>query len=485
MAQWEFKLPDIGEGVVEGEIVKWLVNPGDEVAEDQPLVEVMTDKATVTIPSPRRGKVLQTVGNEGEVAKVHSTLVVLEVDGGAPGEEEAEPPTGQAAPSLPPQHAGSPAPLSTAPGPARATQVAAPRSAEPQTGERRAARQRLPQEEVGPSYGQAPAADGRAVANGNGEQRSGKVLATPVTRRIARELGVDLGQLQGTGPLGRVMKSDVLAYVEHQHAPVSQRGREPAGRPASPPERAPAVRAPPPAPRPPGGEERIPLRGLRKRIAESMVRSKSTVPHFTFVEECDTKALTSMRARINERLAERGEPKVSYLPFLAKALVAAFRKYPHLNANMDEARQELVVKDDVNLGFGAATPQGLTVFVVHDVARLSLLQIGAEIDRLATAAREQKLTMPELQGSTFTITSLGKDGGLLATPIIHHPEVAILGVHKIKQVPVVQDGRIEIGERMNLSCAFDHRVIDGHVGAAFLYEVIRGLETPELLLADV
>jgi pyruvate dehydrogenase E2 component (dihydrolipoamide acetyltransferase) len=215
------------------------------------------------------------------------------------------------------------------------------------------------------------------------------------------------------------------------------------------------------------------------------VRSKSTAPHFTFVEECDTKAVTAMRARINERLEERGEPKLSYLPFIAKALVVAFRKYPHLNANMDEARQELVVKNDVNLGFGAATEQGLTVFVVHDVARLSLLQIGAEIDRLAHAAREQKLTLHELQGGTFTVTSLGKDGGLLATPIIHHPEVAILGVHKIKQVPVVQDGRIEIGERMNLSCAFDHRVIDGHVGAAFLYEVIRGLESPELLLADV
>ena len=217
-----------------------------------------------------------------------------------------------------------------------------------------------------------------------------------------------------------------------------------------------------------------------------MVKSKSTAPHFTFVEECDTSAVTALRAKLNERLESRGEAKLSYLPFIAKALVAAFRSYPHLNANMDEGKQELVVKNDVNLGFGAATEQGLTVFVVKNVEQLTLRQIGSEIDRLAKAAREQKLAINELQGGTFTITSLGRDGGILATPIIHHPEVAILGVHKIKQVPVVgKGGNIEIGERMNLSCSFDHRVIDGHIGAAFLYEVIRGLEAPEVLLADL
>jgi len=468
MAQFEFKLPDIGEGVVEGEIVKWLVKAGDEVSEDQPLVEVMTDKATVTIPSPRKGKVLQTLGNEGDVAKVHQTLVVLEVEGG--GADVAQPhapPTAQSAPPLPPQRAGSPAPLSTAPGPGRVEQVPAPR---PQPG--RTTRVEVPQPMASgaPSYGQAPSAPG---GSGNGEQRD-KVLATPVTRRMAREMGVDLGSVRGSGPLGRVTKTDVLAYVEQQRSPQPERTEAPAR----------------PQPRAPGAEERILLRGLRKRIAESMVRSKSTAPHFTFVEETDTKALTALRARMNQALAARGEPKLTYLPFIAKALVAAFRKYPHLNAVMDEARQELVVKSDVNLGFGAATDQGLTVFVVKNVESMGLREIGSEIDRLARAAREQKLAIHELQGGTFTVTSLGKDGGMLATPIIHHPEVAILGVHKIKQMPVVvtgEDGdqRIEIGERMNLSCSFDHRVIDGHVGAAFLYEVIRGLEAPELLLVDV
>jgi pyruvate dehydrogenase E2 component (dihydrolipoamide acetyltransferase) len=482
MAQFEFKLPDIGEGVVEGEIVKWLVQPGDDVSEDQPLVEVMTDKATVTIPSPRRGKVVRTVGKEGETAKVHETLLVMEVDGAGgevaqhapasaqPAPADAQPshapPTGQSAPSLPPQHAGSPAPLSTAPGPARAAQVAAP-STQSSRADSRAGGVDAPQPMASgtPSYGQAPSAPG---SSGNGEQRE-KVLATPVTRRMAREMGVDLGRVQGTGPLGRVMKTDVLAYVEQQSAPAPQQARRPA-----------------PQTRPSGGEERIPLRGLRRRIAESMVKSKSTAPHFTFVEECDTKALTALRARLNERLEARGEAKLSYLPFIAKALVAAFRSYPHLNANMDEAKQELVVKNDVNLGFGAATEQGLTVFVVKNVEQLTLRQIGSEIDRLAKAAREQKLAIHELQGGTFTITSLGRDGGIMATPIIHHPEVAILGVHKIKQVPVVaKDGDIEVGERMNLSCSFDHRVIDGHIGAAFLYEVIRGIEAPEVLLADV
>jgi pyruvate dehydrogenase E2 component (dihydrolipoamide acetyltransferase) len=220
-----------------------------------------------------------------------------------------------------------------------------------------------------------------------------------------------------------------------------------------------------------------------------MVQSHTYVVPFTFVEECDTTALTSLRERVNAELVRRGEAKLSYLPFIAKALLHGFARYPELNALMDEEKQALVVKKDVNLGFGAATPQGLTVFVVKDVRGRTIPEIGAEIDRLAKAAREQKLQLQELQGSTFTVTSLGRDGGLMATPVVKHPEVAILGVHKIKEhaKPVRRpDGSIgvEIVERMNLSCSFDHRVIDGHIGAAFLYEVIHALEAPELLLMD-
>jgi len=442
MAQFEFKLPDIGEGVVEGEIVKWLVKPGDQIVEDQPLLEVMTDKATVTIPSPRRGKVLQTVGKEGDIAKVHSTLVVLELDG--EGAAQAAPSTGtpaQAAPTLPPGQAGQPAPLQTA---------------------------GVPRPQAGAS---ASGAQTSAQATGNGDGR--KVLATPVTRRMARELGVDLGALQGSGPQGRVMKADVLAHAGNQ---------QPQARPAE-------ARAPLPAPAALAEDELRPLRGLRKSIAKSMVQSHAYVVPFTFVEECDTAALTSLRERVNAELARRGEAKLSYLPFIARALLRGFDRYPELNALMDEEKQALLVKKEVNLGFGAATPQGLTVFVVRDVRSRTIPQIGAEIDRLAKAAREQKLQLSELQGATFTVTSLGKDGGLMATPVVKHPEVAILGVHKIKEHarPVRHpDGSVgvEIAERMNLSCSFDHRVIDGHIGAAFLYEVIHALEAPELLLMD-
>jgi pyruvate dehydrogenase E2 component (dihydrolipoamide acetyltransferase) len=451
MAQFEFKLPDIGEGVVEGEIVKWLVKPGDAIVEDQPLLEVMTDKATVTIPSPRRGKVLQTFGAEGDIAKVHATLVVLEVD--AQGVAQAAPSSGvpaqaapssgvpaQAAPSLPPQHAGQPAPLQTA--------------ASPQ-----------------------PHASGAAerATSGNGDSR--KVLATPVTRRMAREMGVDLASLQGTGPQGRVMKADVLAHT-------GNRARAPSPAPMQAP-----AHAPPPRSEPAAADEVRPLRGLRKSIARSMVQSHTYVVPFTFVEECDTAALTALRERINKGLVERGEAKLSYLPFIAKALLRGFAKYPELNAVMDEEKQALLVKKDVNVAFGAATDAGLTVFVVKDVRGKSIRQIGAEIERLSKAAREQKLQLQDLQGGTFTVTSLGRDGGLLATPVVKHPEVAILGVHKIKEwaKPVRRaDGSVgvEIAERMNLSCSFDHRVIDGHIGAAFLYEVIRALEVPDLLLID-
>jgi pyruvate dehydrogenase E2 component (dihydrolipoamide acetyltransferase) len=439
MAQFEFKLPDIGEGVVEGEIVKWLVKAGDEIIEDQPLVEVMTDKATVTIPSPRKGKVIRTVGDEGTIAKVHGTLVVLEVNGSGAGGQA--PSTGtaavaQAAPAISPDKAGQRAPLQTA---------------------------HAPQ----PGAGSAPAAHAPQTASGNGDGR--KVLATPVTRRMARELGVDLAQLEGTGPGGRVMKADVLAHQERpqerpqQRAPLAPTSQS--GQPAA-------------------ADEVRPLRGLRKSIAKSMVQSHQYVVPFTFVEECDTARLTTLRERINGELARRGDAKLSYLPFITKALLRGFRKYPELNAVMDEEKQALIVRKDFNIGFGAATEAGLTVFVVKDVASRSLRELGAEIDRLGKAAREQKLQLADLQGSTFTVTSLGKDGGLLATPVVKHPEVAILGIHKIKQLPVVVDGQIVIGERMNLSCSFDHRVIDGHIGAAFLNEVIRALEAPEILLAE-
>jgi pyruvate dehydrogenase E2 component (dihydrolipoamide acetyltransferase) len=419
MATFELKLPDIGEGVQEGEIVKWLVKPGDVVKEDQVVVEVMTDKATVSVPTPRGGKVLQTFGKEGEVAKVHHLLVTLEVDGAV-------------APAAPaPGHGAVPVPASAAA--AAVNTVAAPA---------RAANE--------------------------------KVLATPVTRRMAREHGLDLSTIAGSGPQGRITKADVEAALAHPgNSAVATGPAVPARAPAAPLQSS-AV------------DQRIPLKGLRKKIAEKMVRSKFTAPHYTFVEEVDASSLVAFRNRINAQLAAGGDKtKVSFLPFFCKAVAAAMRKFPQVNANFDDATQELVVRGELNFGIAAATEEGLTVPVVHGVDRLSIKGLAAEVSRLADAARNRRLRMEELSGGTFTITSLGQTGGLFATPVINYPEVAIMGVHRMRKRPVVVDDQVVIREVMYLSFSFDHRVIDGAVGAEFAYAVIRLLETPELMFVDM
>ncbi|MFZ5443225.1 MAG: dihydrolipoamide acetyltransferase family protein [Myxococcota bacterium] len=413
MALFEFKLPDIGEGVVEGEIVKWLVKPGDEVKEDQILLEVMTDKATVTVPSPRAGKVLKIHGAEGSMAKVHHPLVDLEVSG-----------------------AGS--------APAASSGHAAPAHAP-----------------AAPAVAKAPEA--KRVDND-------KVLATPVTRRMAAEHGLDLSTVTGTGPQGRVLKSDVEAFLAG-----GAKASAPAARPAQ--SWAPVASS--------AGDQRIPIRGLRKKIAEKMVKSKFTAPHYAFVEEVDASNLVALRTRLNETLAKDGV-KLSFLPFFVKAVVAAFRKFPQVNANMDEAAQDLVVRGDFNIGIAAMTEQGLTVPVVRNADRLSVRGLAQEISRLGTAARDQKLKLDELSGGTFTITSLGQTGGLFATPIINHPEVAIMGVHRMRKRPIVtDDDQIVIKPIMLFSFCFDHRVIDGATGAEFAYEVIKFIEQPDLLFVDM
>ncbi len=408
MATFEFKLPDLGEGVVEGEIVQWLVSPGDVVAEDQGLVELMTDKATVTVPTPKAGRVVQVHGKVGEMAKVHALLVTLEVE--------------------------STAPLAAVPSPAAAPSVkAAP----------------------------VPAQEPREAA---------KVLATPVTRRMAREHGIDLGAISGSGPQGRVLKADLVAALETGPAAT------------------PAVRESPrlvPLPQA-AADERIPLRGLRKKIAEKMVRSKFTAPHSTFVEEVDFTELIRLRKRLNESLAAAGDDtRLSFLPFFCKALVPVMQRFPSLNANFDHASQELVVRGAYNFGIAAATEDGLTVPVVKDVARLSLRQLASEIGRLAEAARKKQLKMDELSGGTFTITSLGTSGGLLALPIINYPEVAILGIHRIRRRPVVVDEAVVIRDVGTVSLSFDHRVIDGLVAADATYALIHHLERPETLFLDM
>jgi pyruvate dehydrogenase E2 component (dihydrolipoamide acetyltransferase) len=423
MALFELKLPDLGEGVMEGELVTWLVKEGDQIKEDQDVAEVMTDKATVKVPSKKAGRVVKVHLKEGVMAQVHQTLLTLEVEGAA-------------------------------------AQDTAPASSH-----------------HGAHASHAPAAGaqagGMAAKPGNGAEPATKVLATPLTRRMAREHGLNLAEISGSGPQGRVTKADVVAALEGKARPSNVVSEAPAqqSRPAAPPPLA-AGRA----------DERIPLKGLRKKIAEKMVRSKFTMPHFAFVEEVDGTDLVALRQRLNKQLKASGDDtKLTYLPFIVKAVIAALKKYPHLNANFDEATQELVVRGEYNIGIAAQTPDGLTVAVVRNADRLTLRDLASEIARLGNAARDRKLKMEELTGGTFTITSLGQSGGLFATPIINHPEVGILGVHRLRKRPVVKDDEIVIREMMNLSLSCDHRVIDGAVAAEFVYEVIKYLEHPDML----
>lgn len=474
MSTYEFKLPDIGEGVTEGEIVKWLIAPGDAVNEDQPLVEVMTDKATVTITAPKAGKVLETRGEVGGIVPVHAVLVVFDLGGGgataAPpaeaSEKKGEPAAtavGDIKESLPGMNLMSPAP--------------------------------------------APAhANGHAKTAG---YFNDKPLATPATRALARELGVDLRMVPPTGPNGRVTKDDVRALQQPSSpattmAPVAQRvppvmGSEPAPR-AEPTAPAPRTPTEPSAPAPattrapvkiaPLGaaaaalEERVPLRGVRKRIFEGMSRSKHTAAHFTFVEECDVTALKELRARLKPA-AEKEGVKLTFLPFIVKAVVAALKKHPMLNSAFDESSQEIVVRRYYDIGIASATEAGLIVPVVRSADRKSILDVARDIARLGEDTKAGKVSPADLGGSTFTITSLGAQGGLFATPILNFPEVGILGVHQMKQKPVVKDGRIAIGDVMLLSLSFDHRIVDGHVGAAFAYEIIRFLEDPDRLFLEM
>jgi pyruvate dehydrogenase E2 component (dihydrolipoamide acetyltransferase) len=410
---FEFHLPDIGEGVVEGEIVAWRVAEGDTVTLDQPIVEVMTDKATVEIPSPRAGKIAKINYQAGQICPVGKVLLVID-DGSGSGNGHVAPPA--AAPAL-------------------ATHVLEPITVIDAT-----------------------------------EQRS-RVLATPATRRLARQMGVDLGKVTPTGKRGRVTSEDVKGFAAAPqpaagHAMVPARGY------------APQVIASG------GDEERIPLRGIRKRIAESMTRSVHTAAHFTYVEEVDMTDLVAVRDRAKAKAADRGV-KLNYLPFIVKAVVSGLKKWPMLNASLDESTQEIVRKKYYHIGIAAQGPHGLAVSVVRDADRRSIFDLSREIDRLGEAVRNGTATRDDLTGSTFTISSLGKLGGVMATPIINFPEVAIIGVHKIEEKPAVRNGQIVIRHLMNLSISIDHRLADGWDGAMFLQDVKTLLEDPTTMFIEM
>ncbi len=416
MGKHVFKLPDIGEGVVEGEVVQWHVAAGDAVSEDDPIVDVMTDKATVTIPSPVTGVVSSLSGEVGEMVAVGSTLVEFDSDAAATASSEPEPvaepePEAEPAPAAEPKPI--PAPTPTAPEPAA-----------------------------------APAAP------------SGKVLASPAIRRRAREAGVALSQVRGSGPAGRVRHADLDAYIAADGA-VS--GAAPS---AYSTKRTDVTE--------------VKVVGLRRKIAEQMVISKSTIPHFSYFEEADVTELEALRQMLNASRDE-SQSKLTYLPFIMLALSKIMPDHPECNAHYDDQAGVVSRHSAVHIGIATQTEKGLYVPVVKHVEAMDTWQAAAELHRVAGAARDGTASLDDLTGSTFTITSLGRDGGLGATPIINHPEVAILGVHKARDMPVAKDGQVVVRRIMNLSSSFDHRVVDGADGAALVQHLRRMLEHPALI----
>jgi pyruvate dehydrogenase E2 component (dihydrolipoamide acetyltransferase) len=391
---YEFKLPDIGEGMTEGEIVRWLVKDGDVMTQDQPMVEVMTDKATVEIATPRAGRVLERRFKEGDRCPVGAILIVIE-----PSTDTEK---------TPPLASKTPAPVAEA----------------------------------------------------------GTVLATPATRRLARELGVDLSRVKGTGPGGQITAADVRAA---KVGPATDEEFDNQPTPGVSTEMT--------------GDVRIPFRGVRRMIADHMVHTQRQVAQFTYVEEVDCTELCELRDKAEARMSGDGV-KLSYLPFFVKAAVEALRKHPQLNAMLDEAAGEIVQRREYHIGIAAQTPEGLMVPVIRHADRRSLADLAREVDRLAVAAKNGRVSPRDLGGSTFTITSLGALGGIVATPIVNFPEVAILAIHKITKRPVVIDDKIVVRDMMNLSLSVDHRLVDGYDAATFVAEMKASLETPGLIFLN-
>lgn len=470
MSKFEFKLPDIGEGVSEGEIVNWLVGVGDAVKEDQDMVEVMTDKATVTIGAPKAGKVAELKGEVGDVIPVGQVLVVLDIS--QDGEKAEAPAAAAAKPAAAPaaKPAATPAAKPAAAPAAKASPAAAP-----------AAKDSKESSPVFTLQDELPGVGAPSGGASNGYFND-KPLAAPATRKLARELDVDLRQVAPSGPNQRVTREDVESHA--RGGASSTAAAEPAAGTALARSAAPAPTAPlAPAPRvvDARGDQRIPIRGMRRRVFENMARSKRTAAHFTYFEECEVSALMAWRSRI-KGYAEAEGVKLNFLPLIVKAVVASLRKNPTLNAIVDDEKGELVLKSTFDIGIAVATDNGLVVPVLRAADQLGLIQIAREIDRLSQEARDGKIRREDLGGSSFTITSLGKLGGSFATPVINYPEVAILYVPQIKQKPVVKDGQIVVGNVMNLGVSFDHRVIDGHTGASFVLNLAEFLQDPDRLL---
>ena len=426
MGQYVFKLPDVGEGTAEAEIAAWHVAVGDMVTEDQHLVDIMTDKAVVEIPSPVAGRIVTLHGAAGEMRPVGGALIEFEVEGAGNAKAAAPPKPVEAAPVAvkPPE----PKPVDAKPAPVAPAPIA--------------------REAAKPAFATRAAGD--------------KPLASPAVRKRAWDLGIELQFVPGTGPAGRIGHDDLDGFI-------ASGGTAKAAGPARDVKRE--------------GVEEIKIIGLRRKIAEKMQEAKRRIPHFSYIEEIDVTALEELRQHLNAtKKADR--PKLTILPFLMRAMTRVLPDYPQINARFDDDAGVVHRHAGVHMGIATQTPTGLVVTVVAHAEALDVWQSATEVARLATAARDGKATREEMSGSTITITSLGAMGGLASTPVINRPEVAIVGVNKMIDRPMVRDGQIVIRKMMNLSASFDHRIVDGWDAAEFIQRIRALLEQPATLFMD-
>lgn len=412
----DFQIPELGEGVYEAEFVAWLVQPGQIVKRGHPLFEVLTDKATMEVPSPFAGAITSLKAESGQKIKVGQVVLTYN-------------PAGQANEALS--------------APPKVDAVAESLSAKSRRAPLRA--------------------NGNATKPQSDE--SARPPAAPSVRQMARKLGVDLSSIDGSGPHGRILIQDLATHVQGMPPAAARPGDStpfPLGEPGT----------------------RIKLIGVRRKIADHMVESKHTIPHYSYVDECDVTELTRLRMTFKDSFAQAGA-KLTYLPFVVKAVVAALKKVPLVNASLDEKSGEIHLHDYYHIGVATAAPAGLMVPIIHDADKKNLFQIAKEIDLLSAAARSGKIKAADLKGGTFTITSIGNIGGLIATPIINHPEVGILGIGKIVKRPIYDNrDQIKPAEMVYLSFSFDHRVLDGAIGAVFGNAVIDALQNPASLLVE-
>ncbi|SYX84370.1 dihydrolipoamide acetyltransferase family protein [Paenibacillus alvei] len=423
MAKFEYRFPELGEGLHEGEIIKMHIKAGDKVTDDDIIMEVQNDKAIVEVPCPVNGTVLEVFAKDGQVCHMGEVVAIIDAEGEIPEQDMPE---------------------------EAAQEEAAP----------------------APAAAEAPKAEGVATAPNR------DVLATPSVRKHARDLGVNIAEVPATGKNGKITREDVEAFANGgaPAAPAAAEAPKAEAKAAAPVAAAATGRA--------AEEERVPFKGIRKAISNAMVKSAYTAPHVTIMDEVEVGELVAFRTRLKPMMEKKGT-KVTYLPFIVKALVAACRQFPAMNAMIDEANNEIVYKKYYNIGIATDTDNGLMVPVINDADRRSIWMIANDIKDLASRGREGKLGPNELKGSTITITNIGSAGGMFFTPIINFPEVAILGTGRISEKPVVKNGEIVAAPVMALSLSFDHRLIDGATAQNFMNYIKQLLANPELLVMEV